>query len=151
MTAFKKLNAGGRRNENQPDNSMLLALGNVSSNARVKTFQLAKFFIQCILEGYVDQGKLTPYSSAPTTAVWQYPLVGLSNLINAVKPIDQSQEAKIHSAVREAYLDIIAVVWRDLNLLLPPTADELRDVVCGFIGNFTELNEITHDIHKSVL
>lgn len=150
VAAFNGLNAGSRRNENQPDNSMLLALGNAASNARVKTFQIAKFFIQCILEGYVDQGKISPYSSASRAPLWHHPLLGLSNLINGVKPIDRSQEPKIHAAVREAYLEIIPIVWRDLELLLPPTADELRSTVCRFIGNFSELNEIAPDIHTFV-
>lgn len=96
-----------------------------------RTAHLAQHLTRMILDGYVLPSSPKPGEYRSKRCHWELPMVGLYNLLVAIRRDGQSgpEDSDIVKQVRGDYREMVQVVMKDLTKLLPKGfhADHLRN------------------------
>lgn len=116
---------------------VLSALVNLSIiEPRIRRAGAATDFIRLIVDNVHGNGLPRDHCH------WEMPLHGLSNIVVGVeRDKSKARDSDILDEIRQAWPAISNIIWRDLNLLLPPghTGDNLRALVSLAMRNFIDM------------
>ena len=120
-----------------PEPALFQNVGGLSlAEPRIWRAGAATLYIRYLLHGY--EGSYThPDPSIIPEPLWMVPLTGLIFILGGIDREKSHRDIAILSEIQGSYSAVCAIIWRDLDSLLPPgpEADRRRRAVACYIGN----------------